>query len=213
MKRPPTQLGTWLGRCAAGGIAAGVVTTAAALAKQDQGGSIPCGPGCGAIACRLLGMDIDNESLARLADDRGETSMKAMADYFQSIGLHSLVVRTTPAVIERAPCLAILQLRTPPGAASRHHFTVSAGGTSSGGFYVLDPLAANGRGEIRAESLINKWTGAAVLVSRSPIRVKADRAVAWARGGAVVAGALCAAFLAAGIARRRRVRCDAGPRA
>lgn len=132
---------------------------------------VPCGPGCIAIICRIMGLEIENDHLAALADARGESSFESIQGYLETRGLYCRAIETTPSMMQRSPYVSILQLRSrsPAGQDAVFHFIVFSGGSGNGQDYCFDPLASSGLGRTPMDRLADKWTGRALLVSQTPI--------------------------------------------
>lgn len=137
--------------------------------------SVPCGPACVAIISRLLGIEIQNESLASIADDQGESSFDDLARYMNSRGLYTVALQTTPAQLPSLPGVCILHVRVAPtpGEVSGSHFVVLLPGGPTGHSYVLDPTESGVLMPARMDLLVNKWTGKALLVSQTPVSLDA----------------------------------------
>lgn len=146
--------------------------------------TLPCGPYAMAIACKLLGRELRNEALSLIERPDGSSSMSDMARVAEANGLFAYAVKLSPSQLMRYDGVAVLQLVTRAALNDpwREHFTVYAGpGRTADTLIVIDPVARLGRGEVPAKSVIPKWTGATLLLSREPLDLDtiAFRDVSW----------------------------------
>jgi ABC-type bacteriocin/lantibiotic exporter with double-glycine peptidase domain len=182
------------------------LVSAALSLQAPSSGEISCGAYCLSIASRLLGRQISNEAVQATSDPSGVSSFASLKQCARANGLFAYAVQMTPSQLRRFDGVAILQVlqRQEPQGDWAEHFTVFAGvGRSPGTYVILDPVTRFGRGEVPEKLVAGKWTGAALLITRAPLRVDhiagnprqrwGDRGVAVAVG--VFGGLLCSRAL------------------
>ncbi|MBX3376078.1 MAG: hypothetical protein KF678_03640 [Phycisphaeraceae bacterium] len=139
---------------------------------------VPCGATSLAIAAKIVGRPIPNESLASAVREDGSSTFADLRRVALEHGLYAVSVMLNPEQLSNLRHVAILQLVMRPRLDRpwQEHFTVYAGPSSKRGvIHVLDPIAELGRGEVLLRHVAEKWTGAALLVADRPIDLGALR--------------------------------------
>lgn len=125
---------------------------------------------------KIVGRSASHEALDTVVREDGSSTFAALRRVAEAHGLFALPVQLNTAQLSRLRHIAILQLvmRPRPDRPWQEHFTVFAGpGRSEGSVLILDPIVELGRGDYPLKVLAGKWTGAALLISPSPIDLRA----------------------------------------
>ena len=134
--------------------------------------TLPCGPAALAIAMKIVGCAVPNHALDQVVLQDGSSNFGDLQRIAQQHGAYAVPVMLNSDQLSRLSQVAILQLVRRPSSNLpwKEHFTVFAGpGKLPGNVCVFDPIAELGRGDMPLKVLAKKWTGAALIVSRSPI--------------------------------------------
>jgi len=167
-----------------------------------------------AVVFRLLDCHVSNAALGAIADAEGETSFAQLRDFAVAHGLHAEAVRGSLTDLLALDAPAILHLLLPAesdtSSGQQGHLVVLVGRHSIDSVVVLDPTAVTGfNGVTPIEPLLERWSGAALVISDQPIEglpppfliQGATIAISW--GLPVAAAALLPYAILTRIARRR----------
>lgn len=175
---------------------------------------LACGPCAMALALHVLDVPTTNEELRGISGRSGTSSFAQLARFARRKGLHAEAFRLTPSQLESLERVAILQVlaRHPSGGQWREHFVTWAGpGRTPHTGVIFDPVTTGGRGEVPMKILVGKWTGAALVISKTPVDTREFRSdpLEWplyARSGGIGALLATTAWSVTARVRRRRGR-------
>lgn len=157
----------------------GCVAVSCAVSANAQpvpfGDVMPCGAAAIAMAMSLLDAEYSNADVEAAVREDGSSTFADLRRIAESRGLFAVPVRLNPTQLSDLKQVAILQLVTRPRADApwREHFVVYAGpGGAPGQVCLFDPIAEMGRGNLPFKVVAEKWTGAAMLLSRTPVNLE-----------------------------------------
>jgi len=138
---------------------------------SNQAQPYACGPAALAVVLTLLNKQIPSGQLELLPDSDGSTTLLALQNAAERLGLFAVGVKLTPKKLLQLRCPAILhmQVTTRDRWTSIEHYVTFAGVDRHGRPVLIDTLPASAwHGPVEPGVAFEYWTGQAVLLSDQP---------------------------------------------